>query len=418
MSFRVSKDGTQDSAKPYSSPGGIPYLYGSGDNTTALTSSSTTLSPTSGTADRFGQGVAIGGGKIVVTDPQDDTYGTVGGIGYLYDIDGTFIKPFVGSGINGFDYFGGREGNGVAIGSGRIVCSGEGTHIYIFDMNGTELATLSPSDFGFTGGGNGESVDVGCGVIVSGAPLNGSNSGSFYIINLAGTTCIEIDEPATWAAPDHYFGYSVAVGNDRIVVGAPGDRILDPGVTPGAAYIFDLEGNLIKRLTDPTGINDDQYGYSVAVGQGRIVVGSTHDDSGGNDRGAIWIYDLDGNLIKTVYGGTITDAQGSTALAEIGRIVRIGSGRIVAFSSASLGIPNSGSMQMGKFIVYDLDGNLISIFGEETAFAQYGFSGDIFNGKLIVTAPDASSPSQGYAHLYDVPAVITPYDVKDWEYGY
>lgn len=415
MSFRVSKDGTQESAKPYSSLGGIPYMYGSGDNTTGVTSASTTLSPTSGTADRFGQGVAIGGGRIVVTDPQDDTYGNVGGIGYLYDLDGTLITTFVGSGINGFDYFGGRDGNGVAIGSSRIVCSGEGTHIYIFDMNGTELATLSPSDFGFTGGGNGESVDVGCGVIVSGAPINtnnGSNSGSFYIINLTGTTCIEIDEPTTWAGADHYFGWSVAVGNDRIVVGAPGDRSLDPGVTPGAAYIFDLDGNFIKRLTDPAGINDDQYGYSVAVGQGRIVVGSTHDDSGTNDGGAIWIYDLDGNLINTVYGTNV----GNDGYGEIGTILRIGSGRIVSFSANSLtiGSPNT----YGKIIIYDLDGNLIERIGADTSFSQYGFSGDIFNGKLIVTAPDATSPSQGYAHLYDVPAVITPYDLIDWERGY
>lgn len=415
MSFRVSKDGTQDNAKPFSSLGGIPYLYGSGNNTTGVTSASTTLSPTSGTADRFGQGVAIGGGRIVVTDPQDDTHGTSGGIGYLFDINGTFIKTFIGSGIDGFDHFGGREGNGTAIGCGRIVCDGEGTSVYIFDLNGNEIAKFTPGNFGFTGAGNGESVAVGSGKIVTGAPINinnGSNSGSIYILDLNGTTAIEIDEPATWAGADHYFGWSVAVGNDRIVVGAPGDRVLDPGITPGAAYIFDLNGNFIKRLTDPAGINDDQYGYSVAVGQGRIVVGSTDDDSGTTDGGAIWIYDLNGNLINTIYGTNV----GNDGFVEIGTILRIGSGRIVSFSynSLTLGSPTT----FGKVLIYDLDGNLIERIGAETSFATYGYTGDIFNGKLIVTAPDASSPSQGYAHLYDVPAVITPYDLIDWERGY
>ena len=84
----------------------------------------------------------------------------------------------------------------------------------------------------------------------------------------------------TGAAASDYFGHSVAVGSGRVVVGARLDD--DNGASSGSAYIFDLEGNFINKINGAHGtgaIASDFFGYSVAVGSGRVLVGAYGDES-------------------------------------------------------------------------------------------------------------------------------------------
>ena len=64
-----------------------------------------------------------------------------------------------------------------------------------------------------------------------------------------------------------YFGYSVAVDVDTVVVGAYGDD--DNGSASGSAYVFTRDSNgewsQKKKLTDEDGEAGDWFGYSVAV---------------------------------------------------------------------------------------------------------------------------------------------------------
>ena len=138
----------------------------------------------------------------------------------------------------------------------------------------------------------GISVAVGCGRIVVGAngdADNGSNSGSAYIFDLDGNQLAKIT--ASDGAADDYFGGEVAVGNGRIVVGAWGND--DDGDRSGSAYIFDLDGTQLAKITASDGAGGDNFGYSVAVGSGRIVVGAPRDDDDDNgfDSGSAYIYE-------------------------------------------------------------------------------------------------------------------------------
>ena len=106
----------------------------------------------------------------------------------------------------------------------------------------------------------------------------------------------------TGAAATDNFGYSVAVGSGRIVVGAYGDD--DNGLSEsGSAYIFDLDGNFINKIdgTGGTGAGvGDSFGYSVAVGSGRIVVGAYGDDDNGlSASGSAYIFTIPN--VVTVY---------------------------------------------------------------------------------------------------------------------
>ena len=102
----------------------------------------------------------------------------------------------------------------------------------------------------------------------------------------------------TGAAALDNFGYSVAVGSGRIVVGARYDA--DNGSSSGSAYIFDLDGNFINKINGAYGTGaaaNDYFGISVAAGSGRIVVGAYADDEGGLDgSGSAYIFKLNETL--------------------------------------------------------------------------------------------------------------------------
>ena len=121
---------------------------------------------------------------------------------------------------------------------------------------------------------------------------------------ITGTTqSTEAKITASDGAADDRFGYSVSAGSGRIVVGSPYDD--DNGDLSGSAYIFDLDGNQIDKITASDGASGDSFGNSVSVGSGRIVVGAPYDDDNGDASGSAYIYSLSEN--HTTYWEKILD---------------------------------------------------------------------------------------------------------------
>jgi len=125
--------------------------------------------------------------------------------------------------------------------------------------------------------------EFGYGVVADGA-------GGVYSVPLFGGEAAfgEVKITASDGAALDDFGGSVAVGSGRIVVAAPYDD--DNGTDSGSAYIFDLDGNELSKITASDGAPGDEFGESVAVGSGRIVVGATRDDDNGSNSGSVYIY--------------------------------------------------------------------------------------------------------------------------------
>ncbi len=91
-----------------------------------------------------------------------------------------------------------------------------------------------------------------------------------------------------------YFGYSVAINEQgtHIVVGEP--QANDYGVKSGLAHIFKLEGNAwnYHRLLRPQDPRARQfYGYSVALNDKTIAVGAVNDSERASAAGAVYLYD-------------------------------------------------------------------------------------------------------------------------------
>jgi len=129
------------------------------------------------------------------------------------------------------------------------------------------------------------------------------------------------------------YGYDVAVDGDRIVIGSPikyeGSRY------GGAAYVYESDGNggwVETKLTASDGGNGGQFGMSVAVDGDIVVVGrpfelgSEGPSETHGSRGAAYVYETDGN------GGwveTKLTASDGADLDEFGSSVAVSGGRIV-----------------------------------------------------------------------------------------
>ena len=149
-----------------------------------------------------------------------------------------------------------------------------------------------------------------------------------------------------------FFGTSVALDSNTIVVGAEGDS-----TRAGAAYVFikpDAGGwvsstSTAAKLTDSDVGNDDLFGASVALDGDTIVVGARQDDDGGTYSGAVYVF------IKSDSGWvTSTEADkliGSETNSEddFGRSVSVHGGTIL------VGAPDEddGAKKHGAAYVFD-----------------------------------------------------------------
>ena len=331
--------GSRQHDTPQSNAGAV-YVYDlDGTNELKLTASD------AATDDYFGRGVAIGSGKIVVGAASDDDNGNYNsGSVYVYDLDGTGEFKITASDSRVFQSF----GRVLAVGDSKIVIGVTGENssagaVYIYNLDGTGEIKLSASD---AAGSDyfGSSVAVGDGKIVVGAYGEDSSGttdgGSAYIYNLDGTGEIKIT--ASDVANSDNFGYSVAVGNSKVVVGSPYDD--DAGSVSGSAYIYNLDGTGEIKITSPDDHAYEYFGQSVAVGNSKVVVGCPMDDAG-SQVGAVYVFDLDGTSpIKL----TASDGSGGDRL---GGSVAIAGNKVVAGAS---GEDDRGS-NAGAAYIFDLD---------------------------------------------------------------
>lgn len=275
------------------------------------------LLPSDGVSgDNFGWSVSISGDNIVVGARYDNDNGTYSGSAYVFTKPGAAwsnmsqtakILPSDGAVKN---YF----GNSVSISGDNIVVGAQGdgaagTDVgfsYVFTKpvggwsNMTQTAKLIASDgaasdyFGQSVSISGDNVVVGA----SGDDDNGSRSGSAYVFTKSGGGWSNMTQTAKLLPSDgainDVFGQSVSISGDNIVVGASGDD--DNGLNSGSAYVYvrPVSGwisiNQTAKLTSSDGAVGDYYGQSVSISGDDILVGASYDDDNGDDSGSAYIF--------------------------------------------------------------------------------------------------------------------------------
>ena len=198
----------------------------------------------------------------------------------------------------------------------------------------TAQATVTPSDpalvdfFGW-------SVDISGDTMVVGSQGNnggGTDSGAAYVFTRVGSTWTQQAKllPSDTAALDQ-FGFSVAIEGDTIVVGSP----FDDGTTAdsGSAYIFTRSGTIWTeqaRLSGPGELASDNFGRSVGLTAGSIVIGSPGDDDAGVNAGTAYVF-------TSGVGGWTLQQQISAADASTGDL--FGQSVAINLDTVAVGAP-------------------------------------------------------------------------------
>ena len=135
------------------------------------------------------------------------------------------------------------------------------------------------------------------------------------------------------AGPNTYFGTSVAVEGDTVVVGADSATV-GTNTYQGAAYVFQRQGNSwvqVQELTASDGAAGDQFGYRVAIAGDTIVVGAfTATVDSNYNQGAAYIFTRAGDTwtesqkLISDDGGYFDDFGSAVALDPTGTIAYIG----------------------------------------------------------------------------------------------
>lgn len=161
------------------------------------------------------------------------------------------------------------------------------------------------------------------------------NQGSAILFQWNGTAWVFMQKVSqAGGAGGDLFGYAVSISDNYAVVGAVSDDIASNG-NQGSITVYQRTGGswtLMQTITDATGLNDDNFGCSVSVSGDNIAVGALNDDIGANGgQGSVSIYQWNG--ISWALVQKITDPTGM-ANDGFGYSVSL-SGNYLLISSAS-----------------------------------------------------------------------------------
>ena len=381
------------------------------------------------TGIRFGSAVAVDGDFMVVgasgldtltSNPYQDAV-------YLYQRDVTgswqFLKKLLSSDGAASDRFGfsvAISGNTIVVGAqeadlGANVDQGS-AYIFERDHGGAnswgQIKKLVVSDgaafdyFGYSVAISGNTVVVGASFDDIGSK---SNQGSAYIFyrNRGGTN--------TWGrvkkliasdgAISDYFGFSVAISGNTVVVGASFDFV-GANNLQGSAYLFERDqGSLnnwgeTKKLLASDGVAYDYFGYSVAINGNTIVVGAVYGDTN-YAQGAAYVFERDlgsannWSEIKKLRAsdGGPTDYFGSSVAISNNTII-VGA---PYYRGSDTGIAYLFSRNRGGPNVWEQARKLVA--SDRTRSDSLGYSVAV-SGNTVVAGTPGDNNSQGSAYIF------------------
>ena len=275
--------------------------------------------------DQFGWSVAVEGDTVVVGahayDGEDDEGNTLTNSGAVY----VFTKPTSSGGWadtiaepvkltattpEAYAFFGGSvdlDGNTLAIGSRLYNAGGKlsAGAAYVFTETNdvwsqaaklTASTSLQLAYLGYSLAVDGDTVLVGA--YGDDTVFGELGSGSAYVFDKPPGGWTDGNETAKLTASDRqpsgYFGFSVALDGDTAVIGAKQHNDPGTGTGSGAAYVFARESGVWgekAKLTPSDAAAGDNFGVSVAVEDGTVVVGSWQDDDNGRNSGSAYVFE-------------------------------------------------------------------------------------------------------------------------------
>ncbi|GJM25097.1 MAG: hypothetical protein DHS20C16_15120 [Phycisphaerae bacterium] len=341
-----------------------------------------------------------------------------------FDLDKLLASDGEASDLLGLDIA--IDGDTVVVGAsgddeGALTSSGAA---YVFVRAGdlwVEQAKLTASDaasFDYYG----TSVAIDGETIVVGAYDDDDtmgNSGSAYVYVRVGDTWTEqaklnADDPAFQS----YFGHDVAIDGDTALIGARGS---DMGANEnGAAYVFVRSGAVWTqqaKLTAADGASEDNFGQSVSLSGDTAIVGASMDDDFGSNTGSAYVYKRTGVIwaeeAKLFGSQTDNSDRYGFSVAVDGDIAVVG-----AYNDETY--PGDGTVIFnGAAYVFARDGGVWTeqsrlISGGSTTGDFFGYKVAVSGETVIVTARGDDGACPGDVGCNSGAAYVFARTADDW----
>ena len=278
-----------------------------------LTDPAKLTAPNAAVEDEFGYSVAMDGNTVVVGAYSDDSTDTDrntvanSGSAYVFTKPGNaWVSTSTAATLTASDAAAGDEfGSSVAVDGNTIVVGASGDDGDALEFTGSAFVFVKPNGgwvststaaklIAYTRGNQdyfGRSVAIDGDTIVVGADGQESNKGSAFVFAEPSGGWVNNTETAKLTASvrsgGHRFGFSVALDGDTVVVGAYGEAS-----SRGSAYAFTMPGTgwatgtETVQLTASDAADNDRFGSSVAIDGDTVVVGAQNNDTA-------YVFDID-----------------------------------------------------------------------------------------------------------------------------
>ncbi|ACK72151.1 Integrin alpha beta-propellor repeat protein [Gloeothece citriformis PCC 7424] len=364
-------------------------------NSQAWQLTQTFVNPTPATGDQFGFSVSISDNNVLIGAFGD---GGQTGAAYLYDGEtGQLRQTFTPQGDDIF-----RFGYSVAVGGNNVVIGAPGDlgtrlteYVYLYDgVTGQLLENFSysTSNSFINTAEFGEAVDISDNQIVAGAPLDRSE-GAAYLLDVDGTVIRDLFEPPGNPPFDSfpYFGESVAISGNNVIVGAP-----NTGTIEGEAYLFNAAtGQVLQNFVNPYPQNFARFGDSVAISGNNVLIGAPEQSSGEIINFAGMALEISGGAAYLFNGQTGQLIQGF-ANPNTNRGNDFGFSVAIDGNNVLIGAVN------GAYLYDGPTGQLLQTFTPSSTGASHSVAISGNNILIGVAGDDAGATDSGAVYLYEL----------------
>jgi hypothetical protein len=339
----------------------------------------------------FGSDLALYEGLLLIMEEEADLGDLKSvGLAYIYDSDWNLVATLQAPIPKAQDNFKSADiwGDTIAIGSiadvEDIEFAGE---VYIFDSEGVLLTTIQSPEPEVEGNFGGELCLYRDILLVAECYRNDQgvmDAGVVHVFNPEGDFLRTIHSPSPINVG--LFGSSIDANDEFILVGETGQ--LDKPKDEGSVHVYDVDYNLVTTLHSPDNQIRSSFGGSVTVSGDHVVIGERWASVDGHEHaGRAHIYDTGWNLVATLQSPT------PEVNSEFGFSVSIGGGLVVVGERKG----DIETINEGKAYVFDLEGNLIDtlVSPEPEINAMFGWK-VATDGEIIVVA-DVQHSAGGFS---------------------
>jgi subtilisin family serine protease len=160
---------------------------------------------------------------------------------------------------------------------------------------------------------------------------NNTRQGKAFLFNsTSGELVHTFNNPVPTPSRTQWFGHSVSIFENKVIIGNYWNNATLPGGGPGVAYLFDAQsGNLTHTFHSPTPVNGGNFGLDVSINGDNVLISAPSETVSEIREGKVHLFNAtNGNYIKSFespdpqinsnFGSSISVSDSRALIGETG----------------------------------------------------------------------------------------------------